>query len=325
MNIGVFWRSFRNVEFQKMLTPENVKDDAYTEASLHSEALKEAGYSTTLIQWKDDPIELYNDIKEKEIDMVFNASSSEELNFLEVFKIPYTGSHENIVGMSKSGRKIIVGYYNIPTPKFVLAKSPEEIPEINLKYPLFVKPVDGRGSAGIDDTNIIENYEELPSVVRKITEGIGQVALIEEFVKGREMTVGIIGHENPEILPILEIVYNDSKTNTYEHKMFDKETIICPMKLDSEVEKYIKKLSLEIYKILKIKDFGRIDYILDENNIPYFLEVNTFAGLTMLDPHDKERAHYGYMGYMASTKGYSRGEFLGKIVQSTIERYNLNS
>lgn len=325
MKIGVFWRSFRNVEFQKMLTPDNVKDDAYTEAYLHSEALKEAGYNTVLIEWKDDPVELYKEIKEKEIDMVFNASSTEELNFLEVFQIPYTGSHENVVGMSKSTRKIIVNYYNIPTPKFVLAKSPEEIPEINLKYPLFVKPVEGRGSAGIDETNIIESYEELPSVVRKITEGIGQVALIEEFVKGREMTVGIIGYENPEILPILEIVYNGCKTNTYEHKMLDHETIICPMKLDVEVEENIKRLSLEIYKILKIKDFGRIDFILDENNVPYFLEVNTFAGLTMLDVNDKERAHYGYMGYMATTKGYSRSEFLGKIVKSTIERYKIKS
>ncbi len=324
MKIGVFWRSFRNVEFQQMLTPENVKDDAYTEAYLHSEALEEAGYNTEIIEWNSNPIELYNEIKEKQVDVVFNASSTEELNFLEVFKIPYTGSHENIVGMSKSIRKIIVSYYNIPTPRFVLAKSPEDIPEINLRYPLFVKPVEGRGSAGIDDTNIIESPEDLPKVVRKITEGIGQGALIEEYIKGREVTVGVIGYENPEVLPILEIKLNHSRTNTYEHKMFDRETIICPMELDEKLERDIKTLSLEIYKILDIKDFGRIDYILDENNIPYFLEVNTFAGLTMLDPNDKERAHYGYMGYMATTKGYSRSEFLSKIVQSTLDRYKLN-
>ena len=323
MVIGVFWRSFRNVEFQKMLTPDNVKDDSYTEAYLHSESLKEAGHKTVLIEWEDDPIFMYNLIKEKEIDMVFNASSSEELNFLETFKIPYTGSHENIVGMSKSTRKIIVAYYNKPTPRFLIAKSAEDIPTINLKYPLFVKPLEGRGSAGIDETNIIHSYEELPSVVKKITEGIGQPALIEEFIKGREITVGIIGYDNPEVLPILEIKLNNCETNTYEHKMFDRETIICPMKIDEKLEKDIKKLSLEIYKILDIKDFGRLDFILDENNVPYFLEVNTFAGLTMVDEKDKEKCHYGYMGYMAKAKGYSAAEFLDRIVQSTIRRYQL--
>ena len=301
MKIGVFWRRFRNVEFQKKLTLDNVKDDSYNEASLHSEALKSAGYTTELIEWKHDPLELYNEIKEKEIDMVFNASSTEELFFLETFNIPFTGSSELIVGMDKATRKIILAYYGIPTPKFVLAKTSDDIPEINFKYPLFVKPVEGRGSAGIDDTNIIESYEDLPNVVKKITEGIGQIAIIEEYIKGREMTVGIIGYDNDniEVLPILEVVLNDSKTNTYEHKMLDKETIICPMKLDAG--------------------------ILDENNVPYFLEINTFAGLTMLDPKDKDRSHYGYMGYMAMIKGYSPGDFLSKIVESTIERYKIKA
>lgn len=324
MKIGVFWRSFRNVEFQRKLTPDNVKDNAYEEAYLHSESLKEAGFKTELIEWKDNPLEVYEKILEEKIDLVFNASSTEELSFLETFNIPYTGSSIYTVVMDKATRKIILSYYGITTPKFLLAKSKDSIPHIKLKYPIFVKPVEGRGSGGIDESNIISSYDQLPKVVEKITEGIGQLALIEEFIQGREISVGIIGYENPEVLPILEVQYNDSKTNTYEHKMFDKEIIICPVKLDKKIEDEIKKISLEIYKILDIKDFGRIDFILDKDNVPYFLEINTFAGLTSPGEEEEANVNCGYMGYMARAKGYSRSEFLKNIVQSTMDRYKVD-
>lgn len=323
MKIGVFWRAFRNVQFQKMLTPDNVTDDAYEEGYLHCEALKEAGYDSVLIEWKDDPMETYKEILDKEIDMVFNASSVKELTFLETFDIPYAGSSAYTAAMDKSYKKIIASYYDVPTPKFLLASGVDDIPKINMEYPLFVKPLEGRGSAGIDETNIITSYDELPKVVEKITEGIGQPALIEELVVGREITVGVIGYKNPEVLPILEIVLNDATTNTYEHKMFDNEIIICPMELPNDVEENIKEIALKAYKALNICDFGRIDFILDENNIPSFLEVNIFAGLTMPSPSDEVEAHYGYMGYMAKERGYSRGQFLKKIVESTVERYKL--
>lgn len=323
MKIAVFWRKFRNVEFQKMLTPENVKDDAYDEASLHCQALKEAGYDSVLIEWKDDPLQTYEQIKEKEIELVFNASSAQELAFLETFNIPYSGSTAYTAGMDKAYRKIIASYYDIPTAKFILARGVDDIPQIDIDYPLFVKPLEGRGSAGIDETNIVKSYENLPQVVEKITEGIGQPALIEEYIEGREFTVGVIGGKDPEVLPILEIVLNDSNTNTYEHKMFNNETIICPMELPKDVEEKIRSLSLKIFKKLNIYDFGRIDFILDKNNVPYFLEVNIFAGLTMPDANDKAKTHYGYMGRMALERGYTRGEFLKKIVESTIERYGL--
>src|SRR5699024_3315703 len=110
--------------------------------------------------------------------------------------------------------------------------------------------------------NIIYKYEQLPKVVEKITEKIGQPALIEEFIDGRELTVGIIGYKEPKILPLLEIGYNSAKTNTYEHKMFDNEIIHCPADFPKDIENKIKKTALEIYKVLNVKDFGRIDMIL---------------------------------------------------------------
>ena len=90
----------------------------------------------------------------------------------------------------------------------------------------------------------------LPEVIDKITHKIGQAALVEEFVKGREITVGIIGNNNPRVLPILEIEYNSAITNTYEHKMLDNEIIHCPADFSKAEENRIKDTAKRIYKVL---------------------------------------------------------------------------
>lgn len=325
MKIGIFWRRFRNVEQQMKFTPDEVYDDAYEEAYHHYCALKKAGYDAVMIEWKQDPIETFKDIEENDVDIVFNASSLREVAFLETFEIPYVGSGLDLVSLNKATRKELVAYNGLPTPKFTVAKSVDKIPEIELKYPLFVKPIEGRGSAGIDEENIIHEYEQLPKVVDKITTKLGQAALIEEFIEGREITVGIIGYYNPEVLPIVEIQYNSAKTNTFQHKMYDNEIIECPAEFPKEVENNIKDIALKIYKILNAKDYARIDMIVGKDNVPYFLEINTYAGLTMESRKSEEgkiEVHHGYMGYSAKAAGMDAPEFLSTILESAIERYN---
>lgn len=317
MKVGVFWRKFRNVELQRRLTPDNVYDDAHEEAYQHYEAIKKAGYDAVLIEWRLDPKETLRQIIKENIDMVFNASSLREVAFLEAFNIPYVGSGIDLVATNKAVRKKIVADENVPTPDFMIISDPEKIPEIKLDYPLFVKPLRGRGSAGISEENIIYQFKDLAPVVRKITDKIGQPALVEEFIKGKELTVGIIGYYKPRVLPLLEIEYNSAATNTFKHKMYDNEIIHCPARLSQEEEKYVKEVALRSYKALNAKDFGRIDMILREDGTPYFLEINTFAGLTM----SSGKAHNGYMGYMAEAEGLTASEFINAILISAEERY----
>ncbi|NLW23124.1 MAG: ATP-grasp domain-containing protein [Tissierellia bacterium] len=326
MKVGVFWRKFRNVEQQMRLTPDKVYDDAYEEAYHHYSALKLAGYDACLIEWQRDPRKTFEIIKKEKVDIVFNASSLKEVTFLETFGIPYVGSGIDLVPLNKAQRKEIVAYNKLPTPKFVVANNEKDIPEINLRYPLFVKPINGRGSAGINEENIIYKYEDLPKVVRKITKHLGQKALIEEFIEGREITVGIIGYKNPVVLPIVEIEYNSAKTNTFEHKMYDREIIHCPANFSEEEEKYIKDVALKIYRVLNAKDYARIDMIFGKDGVPYFLEINTFAGLTTDSEKDEDgkiKVHHGYMGYAAKAYGMDKAEFIGSILESGIERYGL--
>ncbi|MGB9780927.1 D-alanine--D-alanine ligase family protein [Caldanaerobacter sp.] len=326
MRVGVFWRRFRNVELQKKLTPDKVYDDAYEEAYHHYEALKEAGFDAVLIEWKNDPIKTYETIRKEKIDIIFNASSLKEIEFLELFDIPYVGSGIDLAATDKRMRKDIVAAHGLPTPKYVVAYNSKEIPSVDhLKFPLFVKPIMGRGSAGIDEENIVYDKANLPKVVSKITDKIGQPALIEEFIEGREVTVGIIGYKNPVVLPLLEIGYNNVKTNTYEHKMFDNEIIKCPMEVPKEVEDRIKDIALKIFRVLNARDYARIDMILSKDNVPYFLELNTYAGLTTASEKGERYVHHGYMGYMAKAAGMNRREFIGKILESALERYDFEN
>lgn len=322
MKIAVFYRENRNIEHQKMVSDEPIHDDAYDEARLHAHGLLEAGYDVDLIKWIHNPVQMAETLKVKKIDLVFNASSYDEIIFLETIKMPYVGSSSKIVGTDKVQRKILCAYYGIKTPRFQVAKSIDEIPEIHLNYPLFVKPLNGRGSSGIDDSNIITTYEQLFPVIKRITEDMHQVALIEECIQGREVTVGVIGYEDVEVLPILEIGFSSGKTNSFMHKMNDLEIIHCPAELDEATENRIREMVLYVYKVLEIKDFGRVDIMLDKDNTPYFLEVNTFAGLNLPSAEDKT-AHIGYMGYMAIQAGYDRKQFLSKIIESALRRYSI--
>lgn len=324
MKIAVFYRENRNIEFQKKVSNKPIHDDAYDEARMHANGLTEAGYDVELLKWNKDPIKMYESIKEKSITIVFNVSSYDEIIFLETFKIPYVGSSSKIVGTDKVQRKIICSYYGINTPNFQIANSINDIPEITLSYPLFVKPLNGRGSSGIDDSNIIESYDQLLPVIKRITQDMNQAALIEEYIQGREVTVGVIGYEDIEVLPILEIEFTKGKTNSFEHKMKDLEIITCPANLDDLTVQRINKMVRDVYQVLDVKDFGRVDIMLDKNNNPYFLEVNTFAGLNLPQSDDKS-AHIGYMGYMAVKAGYNRSRFLDRILSSALGRYDLTA
>jgi D-alanine-D-alanine ligase len=321
MKIGVLYRKNRNIEFQKKVSKAEIYDDAYDEARMHASGLQDAGYEVELIEWNNNPIIMNQKITSKSIELVFNASSYQELVFLETFKIPYVGSSSRIVGTDKVQRKILCSYHGVNTPNFQIAKSITTIPEITLRYPLFVKPINGRGSSGIDDSNIVYTYDQLLPVVKRITEDMNQDALIEEYIEGREFTVGVIGYDTINVLPILEIELSSGKTNSFEHKMKDLEIITCPAIIDSKIVENINNMVKDVYKILDIKDFGRVDLILDKNNTAYFLEVNTFAGLNLPQENDKS-AHIGYMGYMAIKAGFDRKEFLNRIVTSAINRYS---
>ncbi|MFX0101250.1 MAG: ATP-grasp domain-containing protein [Candidatus Hodarchaeota archaeon] len=299
---------------------ENVVDGTSNEVKHHFNCLREAGYEVVKLKWSENFI---TDIKKLDFDIVFNVSSIVESSILEELGIPYVGS--DIFGIikatDKSLAKEIWSKNNLSTSDFIVVKSTrdceifEKLPPVN--FPLFLKPVAGRGSSGIDESSVIHSYEDLIEGVDARIKKIGQPVLVEKYLEGREITCGIIGNGNRiRALPLLEIEYKKGDNFlTFDKKEADNDLFHCPARIPPETEILIKELAINAFRSLNLRDFGRVDTILTENG-PYLLEINSFAGL-MCTPREKP---HSYMGFMAVAEEKSGAEFLDEIVKEALKR-----
>ncbi|MDP2857937.1 MAG: ATP-grasp domain-containing protein [Bacillota bacterium] len=335
LRIAVLWRPGRNIEWQMKYAGTKLPDDAREEAALHRDGLIEAGHDAFLLQWTPgDLAGAAARIRDSRVDLVFNASSLEEVALLELSGIPFCGSGLDLVAQDKATRKKLLMHHGVPTAPFVVfdcdrraggtvhgtsqLDSWEPVPP--LSYPLFVKPVRGRGSSGISDESIVTTKEHLVKQVKRIVDSMDQGALVEAYIKGREVTVGILGYPERALTP-LEIEYNTAKTNTYEHKM-DNEVLHCPARLDEEGLVRVRSTALSAFAAVGARDFGRVDTIVTDDGTPWVLELNTFAGLQILTGK-AAHLHQSYIGAMAKAMGMNRAALLGAIVEAAAGRYGL--
>jgi len=325
LRIGLLTKKRGNFAIQEKFTgADNVVDETDAEVEHHERALTEAGYSLRRIHW--GPNFIY-DLQASDVDLVFNVSSLVEAAILEELGIPYVGSDTFTIAIAtdKSLAKRLWQQAGLPTSPFCVARSEKDCEVFRddppFEYPLFVKPVTGRGSAGINASSVVHSYDQLVSGVVKRFETIGQPVLIEKFLRGREITMGVLGNEDARVLPPLEIVYREGDdTLTFEKKELDNDSFFCPALLTAEEIHMMQHLALQAYRTLGFKDFGRIDTILTRDG-PFLLEGNTFAGL-MCTP--KEKPH-SYMGFMARAEGKNGKDLLDEIIQGAVKRLNLKA
>ncbi len=305
---------------EKFAKNENIIDTTNQEVEHHLSALNEAGYDVKILKWNDNII---SDLKSLDIDIVFNVSSIVETAILEELEIPYVGS--DIFGCVIATDKVLTKDLwlkkGLPTSPYILARSKEdcEIFKKNKRfdYPLFIKPSQGRGSSGIDESSLICSYNELIKGVEKRLNTINQPVLIEKFLKGREITCGIIGNGNQiKALPLLEIIHKEKeKFLTFNKKELDDDKFQCPAKLTPKQSKELQKLAISAFQAINLRDYGRVDMILSEEG-PFLLEINCFAGL-MCTPKDKP---HSYMGFMAIAENKKSSEFLDEIIKEALKR-----
>lgn len=325
LRIGLLNKKRGNFAIQeKFIGTDNVVDETKAEVEHHERALTEAGYNIRQIHWGPNFI---NDLQASQVGLVFNVSSLVEAAILEELKIPYVGSDTFTIAIAtdKSLAKRLWQRVGLPTSPFHVARSEKDCEVFRgdppFEYPLFVKPVAGRGSAGINDASVVHSYDQLVSGVVERLETIGQPVLIEKFLQGREITLGVLGNEDARVLPPLEIVYREGDiTLTFEKKESDNDSFLCPAPLTAEETHMMQQLALRAYHVLGFKDFGRIDTILTEGG-PFLLEGNTFAGLICTP---KETPH-SYVGFMARAEGKDGKDLLDEIIQSAIRRLNLKA
>jgi len=320
LRIGLLNKQRGNLAIQiKFVGAADVVDQTDAEVAHHEQALTQAGYDVRQIRWGPDFIDA---LRDSQVDLVFNVSSLVEAAILEELGIPYVGSDAYTIAVAadKSLAKRLWQQVGLPTSPFHIAGTVQECEVFRddppFDYPLFIKPVAGRGSAGINDASIVRNYDQLVSGVAERLETIGQPVLIERFLQGREITLGVLGNKDARVLPPLEIVYRDGDvTLTFEKKGLSNDLFVCPAPLTAQESHKMQQLALQAYRVLGFKDFGRIDMILSEEG-PVLLEGNTFAGL-MCIPKEKPRS---YIGFMARAEGKGGEDLLSEIVRAAIER-----
>ncbi|MFH0772122.1 MAG: D-alanine--D-alanine ligase [Candidatus Omnitrophota bacterium] len=283
---------------------------------------------------------LLNWFQNNKVDIVFNIAEgfhgesreSQVPAILDFLGIPYTGSGVLALSaaLNKAFTKRLFEQSGIPTPKYKLIKVPEDIRGINLKYPLIVKPNSEGSAKGILMSSVVGNEKELISQVERTYRIYKQEILIEEFIDGKELTVGILGNAPPEAMPILEIDFSSCKASgeffyTWKVKEYEKEVEEsmglsplwhCPARLNENQTCIVKETALKVYSTIGCADLSRVDIILSEEGIPYVLEINPLPGL---DPKDSN------FPYAAQCAGLSYSNLMNKILEAAVERHKLNN
>lgn len=322
VRICVLHRPYRNSEWQTKFTGESFPDDAIEEARHHATAIAANGHETEIVTWSSDLTENINRLQAGNFDLVVNASSLAEVALLELLHLPFMGSGLNLVALDKATRKRLWLESGVLTPGYALIEQMEQLSTAKLPaFPLFVKPVRGRGSAGISDDSIVRDELELRSACQRVLQTMNQGALVEEYIQGTEVTVGLIGNgDDLEVLPPLEVEYgSDAKTNSFAHKQ-DREILHCPARLPQAVIRQVQSAARAAFLGLEARDFGRVDLIYDrERRQPYALELNTFAGLQILTGAEAH-LHQSYIGKMAMAQGWTSQELFARLIKSSLER-----
>jgi len=224
-------------------------------------------------------------------DMVFNIAEGlygegrESLvpALLDMHKIPYVFSGPVTLGISlnKAFAKQIVRDSGINTPAFAVVSKVDDIAKVKLQYPLFVKPISEGTGKGIDSKSLIETNDELKTVCKQLLEKFNQPVLVEEYLPGREFTVGVLGTAEDAYVPgAMEIVYkaNANQIYSYDNKE-NYEEAVDYVAVTDEMLIECEKVALGAWKALNCLDGGRIDVKIDRFGKVSFIEVNPLAGL----------------------------------------------
>ncbi|MFT0534226.1 D-alanine--D-alanine ligase [Castellaniella hirudinis] len=199
---------------------------------------------------------------------------------LEMLGIPYTGSGvlASALTMDKIATKRLWLQHGLPTPAFAVYGTAADLPAVQaLGLPLIVKPPHEGSSLGLTR---VETGEQLPAALELACRH-DDLALAEPLIRGRELTVALLGSaDQARALPVIEIRAPQGNFD-FEHKYVSSETqYFCPADLPPDLSREIQALSVQAYRVLGCEGWARADLMLDGQNRPWLLEMNTSPGMT---------------------------------------------
>lgn len=230
---------------------------------------------------------------------------------LEMLGIPYVGSgpEGHSLALDKVITKIIMQKHRIPTPDFwVYSTGDEDMSDVC--YPVIVKPKMEAVSYGI---RIVDNEDDLREAVKFVISEFEQQALVEQFIRGREFCVGLLGNGDPEAFPVLEIDLEDDPDaiQTVDDKKQKPRKKICPAEISPELADAMVRMSKDAFRALGLRDFARVDIRMDKDEKIYLLEINSMASLGVT----------GSYVHAAKVAGYDYTRLANMIVDIAAVRY----
>ncbi len=287
-----------------------------------SRALQELGHDVVDFDVDES---LVPNLKKARLDLVYIAlhgkfgedGTVQEL--LEILGIPYTGPgvFSSAMGFNKALSKEVFIRNGIPTPPFfVLSEATfEEMGALaalstageKLGYPLVVKPVAQGSALGI---RVVEKEADLPEAVRSALHYDDRI-LLEKFVSGTEVAVSILGNDELEVLPIVEVVPRGGFFDFESRYTLGATDYYCPARLPDETARRATEVALKAHRCLECQNLSRVDMIVDEEGVPMVLELNISPGMT----------ESSLLPMAAEAAGISFTRLVERLVELAMEKY----
>jgi D-alanine-D-alanine ligase len=350
MKVAVLANLKKNAPLLPGMSPDRW-DDLDSEETIQDiiHALESGGHRAIFLE---GDATLFDSLRKEQPDICFNiceghfgdGREAQVPAILEMLRIPYTGSRVLTLALAldKSMTKRVLSYHNLPTPPFQSFERVDEPLDPDLRFPLFVKPSREGTGMGVSPESIVRNDAELRSQLQCVFDRYDQTALVEHYIEGREVTMGVVGNlglpvarripedeEAPRIwkglhfFPPLEVdmaAYPEEEAGIYTSRikveMVHDFHYICPAPLSDERVEELEWLTAAVFRVIGCLDVARVDFRFDANDgdKPYILEVNPLPGLN---------PGYSDLCVEAAADGWTYEELINEILDQAIQRYGL--
>lgn len=329
---------------------EDQWDDLDSEKTINAlvDAIRAGGH---VCEFLEGDITLYDTVRNYKPDICFNiceshfgdAREAQVPAMLEKLRIPYTGSKVLTLALAldKSMTKRVLLYHELPTPPFQSFEREDEPLNDDMTFPLFVKPSREGTGMGVTSQSIVHNEFELRERIAYILGKYKQPALVERYIEGREVTLGLVGNlvgpvarrmpENesaPRVqaglrfFPPMEVdlkPYENTDTiysNRLKVALADQLTYICPAPLEDAMVDELTWLTAAVFRVTGALDVSRVDFRLDmhDNWKPYILEINPLPGLS---PGISD------LVIEAAAEGVGHTHLVNMILDTALKRYGM--
>lgn len=274
--------------------------------------------------------EFLENVLRERLDFVFNIAEgrgnhrsreAQVPSVLEMLAIPYSGSDPQCLAvcLDKPLTKRLAQSAGVRTPRWRVIEDRHGLKALDgrgFPFPAIVKPAHEGSSKGVRLTSVVEDSRQALETIEGLLEGYRQPVMMEEFIAGDEVTVGVIGNQVPRVLGVMRVlprvreryfVYSIEVKRNY----LDLVDYECPARLDRKVLHGLEASALKAYKALGCRDFARLDFRVSAGGVPYFLEINPLPGL----------GNHSDLVIMAKELGWTHRELIAAVLDAALGRY----